>query len=349
VWREDSGLPHHMVFAVKTHGDKVYAGTEGGAATLDRATGRWTAFPLESAPGAEDGLIYRVVTSVDVDDDGHLWFGTMKGLSWWDGARWHNFRMPEDQKPADPAPRGLVNNVVYGVTHQGGDVWVATTDGTSQFTKATGKWKTWYMNNSPMEETWCYGISASPNKVWLAAWGAGLMEYTVDQGHWQAYHDPDGSFAVDLLRNDGILSQMSTGSSFDQGFVWVSSYFGVTRYDGRDFRDWDEDHGLPSSFVNSVRARGTSGWVATAKGFAGFSNERWYAYRVVEEPGAQPQGTLTVTDGDGKQGQVYRLAAPPPHIFTWWIDFDQAGDIWVGTSNGVGHGTREIRTAEARQ
>jgi ligand-binding sensor domain-containing protein len=339
TWGEEQGLPHHMVFAVKVDGPRVIVGTEAGAAILDRASGAWRALPVESAPGANDGLAYRVVTSVDVDEDGHVWFGTLKGLSAWDGERFENHRMPEGQAPAAPAPTGLVNNVVYSVAHHGDEIWAATTDGTSQFNKKTRAWKTWYLNNAPMEETWCYGIAASPNKVWLAAWGSGLMEYTVDAGTWQAYHDPDGSFTVDLFRNDGMLSQMSTSVSYGGGAVWVASYFGVARYDGKAWRDWDQDHGLPSNFLNFVKARPDSGWVATDKGLAGFAGERWITYGRVEE-GDQVHGTITIANADGREGHVYKTPGAIPHPFVWGIDFDPDGAIWIATSDGLGRGTR---------
>jgi len=337
TFSKEQGLPDHWVYAVKAKPDRVYAGTRHGAAYMDRKTGKWTVLPVESAPGANDGIAYRVVVSIDVDEDGHAWFGTFKGLTWWDGRKFTNFRMPEGQNPMNPEPKGLINNVVYGVTHLGDEIWIATTDGTSVYNKKTGAWKSWYLDNAPMDEVWCYGISSSPNKIWLAAWGSGLLEYTVDRNHWQAYHDPDKSFTVDLLRNDGILSQMSTASSFSEGYVWVSSYFGVTRYDGKNFRDWDEDHGLPSNFLNSVKAHGKTAWVSSDKGLAGFVNDQWYTYRRVSDDKGT-YGTLTIADADGKGGKVYRTETAIPYNFVWQADFDQDGSIWVATSDGLGHG-----------
>jgi len=295
----------------------------------------------ESEPGNNDGLAFRVVTSIDIDEDGDVWFGTFKGLTWWDGKTFRNFRMPEGQKPSDPEPKGLVNNVIYGVTHQGPDIWVATTDGTSVYNKMTDTWKTWYLNNSPMEETWCYGISSSPDKIWLAAWGAGLMEYTISKDHWNAYHDPDGSFNVDLLRNDGMLSMMSVSASYDAGAVWTASYFGVTRYDGKDFRDWDQDHGLPSNFVNFVKARGENAWIATDKGLAVYAGDKWYTYARSRGEG-DTHGTLTEVGSEGKNGRVFRTASAIPHDFVWGMDFDADGGIWVTTSDGVALAAGEI-------
>jgi ligand-binding sensor domain-containing protein len=338
-WGEEDGLPHHLVFAVKVHGGKVYVGTEDGVGILDRETGRWQTLKQESSPGAGDGLAFRVVTSVEIDEDGHAWFGTFKGLTWWDGERFTNFRMPEGQLPTDPAPTGLVNNVVYAVTHQGSEIWVATTDGVSVHDKADGSWKTWYLDNAPMDETWCYGITASPDRIWLAAWGSGLMEYKVSEGAWQTYHDPDGSFAIDLMRDDGMLSMMSVAASHDEGLTWVATYFGVSVYDGKNWRDWDEDHGLPSNFLNSVKARGRTGWASTDKGLAGYVDGRWYLY-ARDGDGEDAPGTLTITDSDGENGRVYRTRTALPHDFVWGVDFDEAGDIWVATSDGLGHGTR---------
>jgi len=337
----DQGLPHHKVLAVKVHGDNVYVGTEKGAAILDRKSKKVErVIPQESSPGAGDGLAFRVVPAIEIDDDGEVWFATLKGLTRFDGEKFTSYRWPEGQLPTDPEPKGLINGVVYGVTHLGDDIWCATTDGVSQLNKKTGKWKSWYINNSPMEEVWAYGISASPNKIWLAAWGSGLLEYTVDQDHWQVYLDPDGSFTVDLIRNDGMLTMMSTWTSFAEGVVWVSSYFGLSRYDGKNWRDWDQDHGLPSNFINTVTARGKSAWSCTDKGLAGFveENEKWYNYARVKSS-EETYGTITVSDGDGGDAKVYRTGTAIPHNFVWQVAFDDDGGVWVATSDGLGHGT----------
>jgi ligand-binding sensor domain-containing protein len=349
VWTEwinygvADGLPHHWVYAVKVAGSNVWVGTRNGAAVLDQATGKWRTFGQESAPGANDGLAFRVVVAIDVDEDGDVWFGTFRGLTRFDGQSFTSFRMPEGQLPTAPNPTGLLNNVVYGVTHLGDDIWVATTDGTSQYNKKSGTWKSWYLNNAPMEEVWSYGISASPDRIWLAAWGSGLLEYKADRGEWQAYHDPDGSFNVDLIRNDGLLSQMSVGTSFANGKVWVASYFGVTRYDGKEFRDWDEDHGLPSNFLNSVKALGDTAWVSSDKGLAGFVDGKWYRYARVQDGPSEAYGTLTIADGEGRNGKVFKTKTAIPHNFVWMSDFESDGSIWVATSDGLGHGTRAAK------
>lgn len=338
TWGTADGLPNPIVLGLEVTDSKVWAATEGGVAVLDRASGQWSTLPIESAPGANDGVAYKVVTAVEQDDDGHLWFGTFKGLSWYDGQTWRNFRMPDGQDPKTPEPKGLINNVVYAVTHIGPEIWVATTDGVSVFDKRSETWRSHYLNNAPMDETWCYGITSSPDKIWLAAWGSGLLEWTASEQRWQAYHDPDGSFAIDLLPDDGMLSQMAVGASHDDGVTWVATYFGVSAFDGKSWRDWDEDHGLASNFLNGVRAHGQTGWAATDKGLSGFVGDRWLTYDRVEGEG-EPYGTLTISGPEGEDPQVYRMRSAIPHDFVWWVEFDSAGGVWIGTSKGVGYGT----------
>lgn len=317
------GLPHHKVFAVKVAGSDVWAGTEDGVALL--RDGKWRSW------GTKDGLVHQAVTSIDVDrKTGEVFLGTLGGVSVFDGTRFTNFVK---------ADKGLCNNCVFGVSLLGDDLWVATFDGISRYNRRTQEWKTYYLNNAPLDEVWIYGCEATPDKMNFAVWGGGLVEYQPDRDHWEAYHDPDGSFELDLFKDDGITSLMSTGVSYDNGNDWVSSYFGVSRYDGRDWHEYNQDDsGLASNFVNFTKARRFEGFQCTDKGLSvlDVARGRWVNYRRLE--GSRPETMIEITDTEGRHARRFAGADPFPYDFVWQVDF-QGDDVWVATSNGIARGS----------
>ena len=56
------------------------------------------------------------------------------------------------------------------------------------------------------------------------------------QTSWKDYLDPDGEMEIDLYRDDGIVHVIITGAQQAEDTLWVSSYFGACRYDGRNWR-----------------------------------------------------------------------------------------------------------------
>jgi ligand-binding sensor domain-containing protein len=319
------GLPHRWVLSVRVAGDQVWCGTEDGCAVLDTKTGRITSY------GVKDGLPFPAVLMIDFDRYGNVWLATAGGAARFDGKKFTSFKRESS---------GLVNNVVYGVCCLDDDVFFATTDGIGRYNQKTGEWKKYRLDNAPLEEVWCYGISQGDGRVWTAAWGGGLVEYDPRTDRWQAYHDPDGVFDIDLIRNDGVISQMTIGTSHDGDLTWVGTYFGLSVYDERRWRDWDEDHGLPTNFLNAVRARGKTGWACTDKGLCSVDLDasRTVTYQR-KDTAIGAMGIITIRDFDGAVLGRYPARGAIPDNFVWQADF-QGDDIWIATSNGLGRGRK---------
>ncbi|MHC4548722.1 MAG: ABC transporter substrate-binding protein [Planctomycetota bacterium] len=324
------GLPHHIVFAVKVNGDDVWAGTEHGLALL--RDGKWQSWQVE------DGLVHEAVTSLDIDrETGELFVGTLAGVSVFDGETFTSFTQDNS---------GIVNNCVFGVALLGDDLWVATFDGISRYHRKTKEWTNYRLHEAPLDEVWIYGCEAAPDRMNFAVWGGGLVEYLPQHDHWQAYHDPDGSFELDLIKDDGVISQMAVSVSHDNGRAWVASYFGTSVYDGRDWLEFNEDDsGLVSNFINFVKARRFEGWHATDKGVsvADLKRKRWVNYRRLEGP--KPATSIEITDLEGKHRRRFMVEAPFPYDFVWGVEF-QGEDVWLATSRGLtraSYGTADDR------
>jgi ligand-binding sensor domain-containing protein len=316
------GLPNDHIFAVKADGPRVWVGTEDGLACYDKRTGKFRSWK------ESDGLPWRVVSALDVDPKtGDLWMGLFGGgLVRFSGGRFDHFHQLNS---------GLVNDVVYGVAIEKDNVWAATTAGASRYNTVAKKWTIFTEKNSPMEEIWNYGVCCGDGKVFLGVWGSGVLEFDVATERWRDYLDPDGEMEIDLYRDDGIVHVITTGTSYSDGILWVSSYFGMCRYDGRHWRGYyAKETGLPSDFGNSVAGRNANeAWFATDRGLgvvADFPTDTWVTYTM--EPDTH-RGRAEIRRGN-QLIKTVDMDKCLPHNYALWVEFD-GDDVWVGTSKGL--------------
>jgi ligand-binding sensor domain-containing protein len=325
-WRHftvKEGLPNDHIFAVKADGPRVWVGTEDGLACIDKRTGAVRSWR------EKDGLPWRVVTAIDVDKrTGDVWLGLFGGgLARFSAGRFDHYNQLNS---------GLVNDVVYGVAIENKNVWAATTAGASRLNTTTGEWTVFTEKNSPMEEIWNYSVAYDAGKVYLGVWGSGCLEYTVATGRWKPYLDPDGEMEIDLYRDDGLIHVIVTGVSPADGVLWISTYFGNCRYDGRHWRGfYASETGIPSDFTNNVKGRSAAeGWFATDKGLgvvADFPSDTVVAY--TSDPKTL-RGKATVYRA-GKIIKAVDMERGVPHNFIISLDID-GNDAWVGTGKGLG-------------
>ncbi len=318
-----NGLPNDHIFSVAAASNEVWVGTEDGLAVIDKTSGKvkrtWT---------MDDGLPWKVVSGIAVDEKtGEVWLALFGGgLARYSAGRfdhWHQLNS------------GLVNDVVYAVALEHDNVWCATTAGASRYNTVTGEWSIFTEKNSPMEEIWNYGVSYNDGKVYLGVWGSGVLEYDVKRGTWKDYLDPDGEMEIDLYRDDGIVHVISTGTSYLDGILWVSTYFGGSRYDGRHWRGYyQQETGLPSDFINAVEGRsGDEAWFCTDKGLGvvtDFASDTWVTYTMDPET----HEGIAVVSRDKKVLETLRTPSGIPHNYTLCADVD-GQDVWVGTSKGL--------------
>jgi ligand-binding sensor domain-containing protein len=72
-----------------------------------------------------DGLISDTVISIVKDGAGNMWFGTVKGLSRYDGENWSNYTRQSDMLLSD--------TVEFMAVDPEGAIWIAGPDGLTQF------------------------------------------------------------------------------------------------------------------------------------------------------------------------------------------------------------------------
>jgi hypothetical protein len=321
------GLPNDHIFSIRTdpRGDCIWIGSEGGLSRYDKKTKKirnWA---------EKDGLPWRVVTGIDVDPKtGDVWLGLFGGgLARFSAGRFDHYHQLNS---------GLVNDVVYAVALQGENVWCATTAGASRFNTVKDKWDIFTEKNAPMEEIWNYNVCARDGKVHLAVWGSGILEFDTTTENWKTYLDPDGEMEIDLYRDDGVPHVITTGASYVDKILWMSSYFGCARYDGRHWRGYfDHDCGLPSNFNNNLKARsGQECWYCSDKGLGACMDAEtctWVTY----VPDGKKHAGKAIIKRENEVIKTVDTGYNVPQIFIICVDFD-GNDVWVGTSKGIGHG-----------
>ncbi len=323
-----SGLPSDKVLSIYAIEDDVWVGTDHGLARYTR--GKWRTY----LPA--DGLAHPAVMAVAQDyNTGDLWIATMGGLNRYSAGRFETFNQLNS---------GLANDVVYGVTVVDGEVWVATAAGANRYQVAQNRWTIYDQTNTPMHETWCYSATGCADKVYLAVWGGGLLEYNPDKNRWKDYRDPDGEMEIDLFRNDGLVHDVVASVACDSaGRVWVATYFGLSTYDGRKWVNFMEhDSPLVSNFVNYVTARGRVGWIATDNGLNACDRKNWWTYRRDPDTGRG----VVIWQPAGGPAERFTTKTIFPHNYILGVSF-QGDDIWVATEKGVARGTRTNRRAPA--
>lgn len=321
----DDGLPSQKVLCIHATPDAVWAGTDKGLA-------RWNGQEWKTYR-KKDGLAHPVVMALTDDPaTGDVWVATLSGLSRFSGGRFDSFTQLNS---------GLPNDVVYGLTVTDGEVWATTAAGTGRYEIANKRWTIYDETNTPMHEIWCYSAAHTQDKVYLAVWGGGLLEFTRSTNRWKDYRDPDGEMEIDLFRNDGLVHDVVASVACDRsGIIWIGTYFGLSTYDGRkwlNFMDHDPPvGGLVSNFINFVTTHGEMGWIATDNGLNATDRENWWTYQ---------RDSLT---GEGvvlwapRGGPIERLHSKTifPHNYILGISF-QGDEIWLATDKGVARGRRE--------
>jgi len=319
-WRNfttKDGLPSDKTYCVRIDGNRVLVGTHDGLAVYEN--GKWRTYT------SKDGLAHNGVVSVDVSDlTGDVWIGTLGGLTRWSAGKFETFSQFNS---------GMPNDLVYMVICDEKDIWCATAGGAGHYDTFTKEWEIFTEKNAPMHEPWTYGVSAGDGKIFIAAWGGGVIEYNTKTKQFRDYVDPDGFMEIDLQPDDGLVHDITTATSWGDGILWVSTYFGMSRYDGKYWKGYfDHDSGLASNFINFLRAEGPVVYVCCDRGLSSTNGETWVTYKKNDN---NENGVAIVTTG--KEKKEIPLSPSIANNFIIGVDGED-GVLWVATSNGVSRG-----------
>ncbi len=316
----EDGLPSDKCYTIRIdrERDRVLVGTHHGLAVYE--DDKWITYTTE------DGLAHNGIVSIDVSAlTGDVWIGTLGGLNRWSGGKFETFNQFNS---------GMPNDLVYNVFCFGHDVWCATGGGAGHYDTRTKQWEIFTEMNAPMHEPWTYALSAGDGKVWIAAWGGGVIEYNTDTHHFRDYVDPDGFMEIDLQPDDGVIHDITTATSYADSILWVSTYFGMSRYDGKNWKGYfDHDSGLASNFINFLRAEGKVVYVCSDNGLSCTDGTNWVTYKKFDN---STDGMAVLKNGNTL---VRETPLSPSIAHNFIIGVDAEDDVlWIATSKGVSRG-----------
>jgi ligand-binding sensor domain-containing protein len=313
------GIPVNKVHAVlKTTDAELWIGTWDGLCRREQ-DGNFRRI------GPEHGLSHKMVLCLAEDKQtGDLWVGTMRGLNRVSAGRITVYTQTDS---------GMPNNVVYGVEVVGDRVWVATAAGAGELNLKTGVWKIYDHNNSVMHEPWCYAVTAAGDKIMIGAWGGGIIEHDPKLGSFKEYRDPDRDFHFDLVPDDGPINDITSWLAWENGVLWQCTYFGMSRYDGRNWKTWVEGKSpLLSNFTQFVWSHRGVAWIGTDRGVSVTDGISWVNY-LVDDDG---QGTMEIhRPNQPVEVQTTSTAMANQFVLGLHVDDEEA---WLATSKGLTRG-----------
>ena len=312
-----NGLPSDKTYCVRIDEERVLVGTHDGLSVFENNI--WTTYTTE------DGLAHNGVLAIDISEQtGDVWIATMGGLSRWTAGKFENFNQMNS---------GLPNDLIYAVTCDSKDVWVATGGGAGKYNTFNKEWEIFTEENAPMHEPWTYGVCSGDDKIFIAAWGGGIVEYNKKNGQFRDYTDPDGNMEIDLFPDDGLVHDITTGASWADGMLWVGTYFGLSRYDGTRWKGYfDHDSGLASNFINFIKASGKYVFICTDRGLSTSDGKNWVTYTRNEN---NLMGKAEILKG----GLKTEISMNPSLSHNYVLGVDMKDDIiWVASSKGLSRG-----------
>ena len=184
-----------------------------------------------------DGLLNNFVECVAVDIHDNIWFGTVFGVSMFDGNTWTSY----DQ---NSYPLMLSNNIKTITATANGDIWIGTDYGANKLVGGvSGLTCIQYTDANGLANNKVTSIDEAPNgDLWFShsSFSAGVSVF--DGVNWISYNYPD-------LPISGVC-----GTSFDSnGDKWFASPLdGLAHFDGNTFTSYTVSDGLLSNYNTSV-------------------------------------------------------------------------------------------------
>ncbi|MFN7235659.1 MAG: two-component regulator propeller domain-containing protein [Cyclobacteriaceae bacterium] len=323
-------------------------------------------------PDLNHSLISREINASVVDTKGNIWFGSSSGLSRYDGTSLMNYAKAqgletdkimalfEDNEgnlwiggyeggvtrfdglsfKTFTKKDGLAHNSVWSIAqdHEG-IMWFATSKGLSSYDGSRfANYTT--ENGLPTDELASLSVDRDGN-LWIAAYNGGGVSLL------------SGKETTNFTPLDQPLLSQVRAIAEDRRTrdLWIGTEGGLVRYDGRSFKKFSQDDGLPSNVILTLtKGRDDILWIGTLDGglckFDGknfvtvsdrdglISNDidaiyedkkeaLWISYT---EPG--------LSRYDGKRIHNFSSDSGLPWEEVSCITEDVSGDLWVGTNGG---------------
>jgi ligand-binding sensor domain-containing protein len=184
-----------------------------------------------------------------------------------------------------------------------------------------------------MHEPWCYAVTTSNDRVFVGVWGGGIIEHDPQTGSFKEHRDPDRDFHFDLVPDDGPINDITSWVAWKDGILWHCTYFGMSRYDGRNWKTWIEVKSpLLSNFTQFVWPHRNAAWIGMDKGVSVTDGVTWVNY-LADDAGS---GSIEIHRPD-QPTEIRPMSTALANRFVLGIHVDD-DEAWFATSNGLSRG-----------
>ncbi len=272
--------------------------------------------------GVEQGLVQSQVQTLEQDNEGNLWIGTLAGLSKYNGRTFENFSRKN----------GLAEDwITVSYKDKRGDLWFGHwAGGVSRYNANRHKFESLNLEEYTRFKT-VTAIQEDPQGYyWIATEGSGIFIY-----------DPGKNKMFALNVKDGIASSNVYDLTLDKyGNMWIATDNGITIFDTH------LDVSSPASFTDLNAARGFPSNTITCFTQANDGNEIW--------AGTADVGVIVLQLPTGFAARNAPVLLPTHKVvsttqglagnFIESLCADKRGFVWVGT---VGGGVTKIMPAKS--
>ena len=218
VFNTDKGLGHNTVRAVATDGPEVWIGTVSGVTKLDLSYG---------APSTMDigGLARETPIRSFAISPTHVWVGT-GGLG----------LLRQDKVTGDVTEYGPMDGLpgrgIDAIAMDDAEVWVGGVDGLAKYTRATGNWETFTVEQG-FEGVHATALVLTPESLWVGTKSKGVFRLERELMVWETY-SPRNS----VVGGNSITSMAAT----DTGIVvtWYTSVTQGFRSNAQGYSEWSD-------------------------------------------------------------------------------------------------------------
>lgn len=151
-------------------------------------------------------------------------------------------------------------------------------------------------------------------------------------------------------REEGLpQSQVRAITTDDEGFLWIGTLGGLSRFDGVSFKNFSKEDGLSDNQINCI-LKGKQLWIGTTGALCFVRGqeiisipfpENYSSSRVLDIAESKDGSIWMATSGDGVL--IYRDSVFSsikegdglPDNYVRSIAFDPKGNLWIGTRSGI--------------
>ena len=252
----------------------------------------------------KDGLTDNIVRSIVEDKKGNIWFGTYRGgVSGFDGKVFTSLS----------ATDGLVDNFVLTILEdRAGNLWFGTYRGVSKYDGRS-------FINFTEKDGLCGNLVRSIiedkiGNIWFGTDSGGICKF-------------DGVSFTNFSTKDGLNDDEIMTIFEDQiGNIWIGSSRGINIFNGENFVDFTEKHGLPkeeSVFTIIEDQKGYIWFGVYGEGIVRYTPAHMTPEKLGEKDGSDGS-FLEFSSKDGLYDDT---------VISMSLDKD--ANLWIGTEKGI--------------